>query len=190
MSIQYTGKRELQEIKKGRKMMKKLLLIPLVIILAVSMVLGSCGEPEKTTAPTTTAPTTTAPTTTAPTTTAPTTTAPTTTPPTTTPPTTTAPAPVIDWNDAYDNDGVTATVTGPVVGYEDMGEGIAKYLIYIGDEFSGTIAMILYEDIDGFPSLDDYVGMTVEVTGEIYINQYRSQAEIAVTDPSQIVIVD
>jgi len=33
--------------------MKKLLLIPLIIILAVVMVLGSCGEPEETTAPTT-----------------------------------------------------------------------------------------------------------------------------------------
>jgi len=42
--------------------MKKLLLIPLVIILAVSMVLGSCGESEETTSPTTspmTSPTTT-----------------------------------------------------------------------------------------------------------------------------------
>jgi peptide/nickel transport system substrate-binding protein len=49
--------------------MKKLLLIPLIVILAVGLVLSSCAEPEPTTpAPTTPAPTTPAPTTPAPTT--------------------------------------------------------------------------------------------------------------------------
>jgi peptide/nickel transport system substrate-binding protein len=71
--------------------MKKLLLIPIVIIVIVGLVLGGCGKPAATTTPpTTTPPTTTPPTTTPPTTTPPTTTPPTTTPPTTTPPTTTA----------------------------------------------------------------------------------------------------
>jgi len=169
--------------------MKKLLLIPLIIILAFSIVLGSCGETSTTTAPTTTAPTTTAPTTTAPTTTAPTTTAPTTTAPTTTPPTTTPPT-TINWDEAFDHEGETATVVGPVVGVEDMGAGIGKYLVYLGDEFTGTIAMILYADIALFPTLADYVGKTIEVTGEIYINPFRSQAEIACTAASQIVIVE
>jgi len=61
--------------------MKKWLAIPLVLIIALVMIVGSCGGEEKTTAPpvttTTTAPTTAAPTTAAPTTAAPTVAAPT-----------------------------------------------------------------------------------------------------------------
>jgi ABC-type branched-subunit amino acid transport system substrate-binding protein len=62
---------------------KKLFLLPLLILLVIGVILVGCGEAV---APTTTAPTTTVPTTTAPTTTAPTTTAPTTTQPTSTAP--------------------------------------------------------------------------------------------------------
>jgi ABC-type transport system substrate-binding protein len=76
--------------------MKKILLISLAIILTISVLLGSCGEPAEeeptTTQPTKTQPTTTQPTTTQPTTTQPTTTQPTTTQPTTTQPTQTQPA--------------------------------------------------------------------------------------------------
>jgi peptide/nickel transport system substrate-binding protein len=64
--------------------MKKLVLIPIILILVSALVLGSCGEPEEP-APTTTAPATTAPATTAPATTAPATTAPATTAPATEP---------------------------------------------------------------------------------------------------------
>jgi branched-chain amino acid transport system substrate-binding protein len=60
---------------------KKIFLIPLLLLVVVVFVLAGCGPSTTTTPPTTTAPTTTAPTTTTPTTTAPATT--TTTPPTT-----------------------------------------------------------------------------------------------------------
>jgi peptide/nickel transport system substrate-binding protein len=74
--------------------MRKLLLISVILLLTISLVLGSCGEPAEEPTATTTQPTTTQPTTTQPTTTQPTTTQPTTTQPTTTQPTeTTPPAP-------------------------------------------------------------------------------------------------
>ena len=81
--------------------MKKLLFIPLIAIVMVSLLLGACGEPSPTPPP---------PTTTPPTTTPPTTTPPTTTPPTTTPPTTpTKPAPYGTITLAITDFGVEAT---------------------------------------------------------------------------------
>jgi len=73
--------------------MKKFLMIPVILLLAVSLVLGSCGEPtpEEPTTPTTPQPTTPEPTTPGPTTPEPTTPGPTTPEPTTPEPTTPEP---------------------------------------------------------------------------------------------------
>lgn len=151
--------------------MKRLFIFSLTVILLGSLILAGCGKTAETVTETVSTTVTVTETVTV-----------------TPPPPTTTPSAAINWEDAWEHEGETATVTGPVVGVEDMGEGIGKYLVYLGDEFAGHIAMILYDDVDKFPSLDDYVGQTVEVTGEIYMNPFRQQSETACTEASQIVI--
>lgn len=63
------------------------------------------------------------------------------------------------------------TVARPVIGVEDLGEGIGKYLIYLGDGFLGHITVILYNDdrLD-FGRLHRPCGRGE--TGAIFINEF------------------
>ena len=142
----------------------------LATILVVTLVFCSCGKPEETSTPPASE---------------------TTTPPATTPPAApTATAVEIPWNSACDYEGCMARVTGPVVAVEDMGPGVPKILVTLGDKDKGCIAAISYDDKDKFtnPAIEDFMGKEVAVTGEVTINQWNQMAEIAVTDPSQLVI--
>jgi hypothetical protein len=165
--------------------MKKVFVLLLAVVFLGSLVLVGCGEEETTTtmAPETT--TTMAPETT--TTMAPETTT------TEAPTTTTAPAAsaTIPWNEAIDHEGETATVTGPVVAVVDKGAGIDKVLVFLGSEDDGFIAMFNYADLDAFGGLEGLNalnGKTINVTGEIYVNQFELKAEIEVKDPAQLEI--
>lgn len=111
------------------------------------------------------------------------------TPTVTTPPPTLPEGATINWDESRDYLGMTGTVTGTVANLVDKGNFIAKYHLYLGEEFGGTIAVIEYFNADKFPSLEDYVGKEVEVTGEIVLNTYEDLPEIYCNDPSQIVVV-
>ncbi len=101
-----------------------------------------------------------------------------------------APTAVIDWKLAMDFEGQTATVTGPVGAVVDKGAGIDKVLVFLGSEDDGFIAMINYADLDKFGGLDGLNALLdnwINVTGEIYVNQFELKGEIEVKDPAQIV---
>ena len=99
-------------------------------------------------------------------------------------------AEVVTWDVAWQYDGQTVTVTGPVVKVSDMGAEIAKYLVIMGEPEAGHIAMIHYDYKDLFADpIEDFLGKNIAVTGAVYINQFNQMSEIEVTDPSQIVEV-
>ena len=104
--------------------------------------------------------------------------------------TTEAAATVLQWSEAKDHLGETATVEGEVVEVEVLAHAAGKVLIKIGaTDASGFAAGILGADAELFDDLEGLVGMTVRVTGEIYENEYDGHSEIGVTDPSQLEIV-
>jgi len=97
---------------------------------------------------------------------------------------------IVDWSEASNYVDQKVTVTGDIVGVDDMGEDIGKIVLRIGStETDGFNAMIRYENTTGEVTaemLAGLVGQTIEVTGEVYFNESEARPEIEMTSPDQI----
>lgn len=94
---------------------------------------------------------------------------------------------VIDYTEAPSYIGQVVTVRGRVVRVSKPRETtfINFCIDYRTCEFS---AVIFKSDADKFPDAPSWEGKTVEITGKI--KEYQGRAEIILSDPSQIKIVD
>jgi TRAP-type C4-dicarboxylate transport system substrate-binding protein len=105
----------------------------------------------------------------------------------------TAPSSASNWEEAYDHVGETWTVTGPIIDSVDlrlfnMGDCI---VLGMGKSLSNRaegIGIHLEVDDSLIPE-DVYVGQTITVTAEVYLNEFGG-AGMDVTDISQIQVVE
>lgn len=100
----------------------------------------------------------------------------------------------ISWEEASSHIGETVSIYGPVVNsyYASKSNGKPTFL-NIGAQYpdtTGVTAVIWKEDASAFP--DDYqecyTGKNVIVTGELYL--YDGEANVKLTNPGQIVVVN
>jgi len=95
---------------------------------------------------------------------------------------------VINWDEAKDYDGETVKVRGPVVGINDLSARAGTKKLLVGMEDGGFQVDISNDVESKFPSLDDYVGEYIYVTGLMELNQFAGVYEMVISDPSSVVM--
>ena len=75
-----------------------------------------------------------------------------------------------------------------MVGINDLSDKAGMKKLLVGKE-EGGFQVDINNDVESkFPPLEDYIGKTICVTGEIVVNVFAGVYEIVVTDPSAIEI--
>jgi hypothetical protein len=114
--------------------------------------------------------------------------------------TTVAASNVVDWSEAADYEGSVATVTGPVAAVDNKftEKGVLKILVRVGGPQTSPHFNIVIELAEGgtipIPGiteemLNGLIGKTVEITGTVVLNAFDTGAyEIFLTDPAKLVV--